>query len=50
MALAAVSPLIFYVTPAQNFREIISIQQNYIDKKISKSEFVILSLSNTLFF
>ncbi len=36
----AVAPLIFYVTPAQNFREIISIQQNYIDKK---SEIVICS-------
>lgn len=36
----AIAPLIFYVTPAQNFQNIISMQKNYLD---SKSELVVCS-------
>jgi len=36
----AVAPFIFYVTPAQHFRKIISIQKKYIDEK---SEIIICS-------
>lgn len=36
----AIAPLIFYVTPAQNFRNIISAQKDYLD---SKSELIICS-------
>jgi len=36
----AIAPLIFYVTPAQNFRNIILMQKDYID---SKSEIIICS-------